>query len=426
MSLFAPLLIVAALIGTTGGLFPQRGETLPYIDISTSPNGIVLLPDNVPLVFRDVFVRYTKVVAPNSKPIHILAQDGWSEARILKARNVLEHILTDVPGTRYGADKSIVANTMADNRATLTLFNTEPDMREAFRGPLRRVDLGMQDLRANESPVEGHEDYMAHRTRDASFEEVLHMVHDYGIKPALPQMQLDLIRITDVAMERGLWQGRQDDLENEPNEYVAAIYDNYLDLWTVPPTVYEGRPIETGRIPDGTSHFGIYGARGRTGLRNLDPEGLAILQEFFPPFLTYTPELPSEFTGAFSLQFDPDLRYTAKSQHLKDVTLTGDNDAGLIGNDWDNIFLGNAGDNMLRGNGGKDLLDGSTGTDTAIFAGNMADYEVIRDGNITRVIDKRAARDGADLLLNMERIAFADQVIDLRQRYRRLRINFYQ
>ena len=81
---------------------------------------------------------------------------------------------------------------------------------------------------------------------------------------------------------------------------------------------------------------------------------------------------------------------------------------------------------MLRGNGGKDLLDGSTGTDTAIFAGNMADYEVIRDGNITRVIDKRAARDGADLLLNMERIAFAAQVIDLTQRYRRLRINFYQ
>ena len=121
MSLFTPLLIVAAMIGTAGGLFPQRGETLPYIDISTSPNGIVLLPDNVPQVFRDAFVRYTKVVAPNSKPIHILAQDGWSEARILKARNVLKHILTDVPGTRYGADKSIVANTMADNRANIIL-----------------------------------------------------------------------------------------------------------------------------------------------------------------------------------------------------------------------------------------------------------------------------------------------------------------
>ncbi len=418
MRLMTPLLVAAVLWGAPGGPAGpagQGGETLPAIDISGSPNGIVLLPEDVPQVFRDVFVRYTKVVAPSGKPIHILAQDGWSEARILKARNVLEHILTDVPGTRYGADKSIVANTMADNRATLTLFNTEPDMREAFRGGLRRVDLGMQDLRANECPVEGHEDYMAHRTRDASFEEVLHMVHDYGIKPALPQMQLDLIRITAAAMERDLWQGRQNDLENEPNEYVAAIYDNYLDLWTVPPTVYEGRAIEAGRIPDGTSHFGIYGARGRAGLRELDPEGLAILQEFFSPFLTYTPELPPEFTGTFSLELDPSLRYTAKSQHLKNVTLTGGNDAGLTGNGWDNIFTGNDGDNTLRGNGGEDLIDGGAGTDTAVYAGNAADYEVVRDGDAARVIDKRVGRDGADVLLNVERLAFADRTIDLQR-----------
>ena len=34
------------------------------------------------------------------------------------------------------------------------------------------LDLAMQDLRANEAPFAGEEDYMAHRTRDASFEEV--------------------------------------------------------------------------------------------------------------------------------------------------------------------------------------------------------------------------------------------------------------
>ena len=409
------LILVAVYGGTAASAAAQRGATLPDIDISGSPNGIVLLPENVSQVFRDVFARYTKVVAPNGKPIHILAQDGWSEARILKARNVLEHILRDVPATRYGADKSVVANAMANNRATLTLFNSEPDMRVAFRGPLRRADLGMQDLRANECPIEGHEDYMAHSTRDASFEEVLHMVHDYGIKPALPQMQLDLIRITDAAIERDLWKSRQDDRENEPNEYVAAIYDNYLDLWTVPPTVYEGRPIEAGRIPDGTSHFGIYGARGRAGLRKLDSEGLAILQEFFPPFLTYTPELPPEFTGTFSIEFDPTLRYTAKSQHLKDVSLTGDRDADLTGNGWDNIFTGNDGDNTLRGNGGKDLLDGGAGVDTAVYAGTATDYEVVRHGDAVRVIDKRVARDGADVLVNIERLAFADRTIDLQE-----------
>ena len=145
------------------------------------------------------------------------------------------------------------------------------------------------------------------------------------------------------------------------------------------------------------------------------PKGWPSCRSSSPPFLTYTPELPPEFTGTFSLELDPSLRYTAKSQHLKDVTLTGANDAGLIGNGWDNIFTGNDGDNTLRGNGGKDLLDGGAGTDTAVYAGNAADYEVVRDGDAVRVIDKRVGRDGADVLLNVERLAFADRTIDLQE-----------
>jgi len=412
MPLVASLVLALTLLaGAAGPVGRQTTQPLPDIDTSASPNGVVVLPQSVSPVIRDVFVKYTKVVAPNGKPIHILAQDGWSDARIVKARNVLEHILRDVPGTKYGADKRIVANAMGDNRATLTLFRTEPDMRAAFRGPLREVELGMQDLRANEAPVEGHEDYMAHRTRDASYEEVLHMVHDYGIKPALPEMQEELRRITHAAMDRGLWRGNQDDLENEPNEYFAAIYDNYLDLWTVPPTVYEGRPIDAERIPAGTSHFGGYGALGRHGLRLSDPEGLAILQEFFPPFLTYTAELPAELEGTFSMQRDGALRYTAKSQHLKNATLTGDNHAGLVGNGWDNQLTGNDGDNTLRGNAGDDMLAGGSGTDTAVYEGNASDYDVVYDGATLRVTDRRVDRDGSDLLLNIEHIAFADRTV---------------
>jgi len=261
---------------------------LPDIDTSESPNGIVAIPDDAPAVFREVFAKYTKLIAPNGKPIHFLAQDGWSDARILKARNVMQHVLTDVPGSRYGADKSIVANAMADRRATMVLFNTEPELRDAFENTdLERADLSMQDLRANECPVEGHEDYMAHRTRDASFEEIIHLVHDYGIKPALPEMQ-DALRAIDAdATARGIWRGwPEDEVENHPNEYLGVIYDNYLDLWTVMPTLYEGRPIEAGDVPEGHTHFGAYGARGREAMRDTDPQGLAIVQEFFPPFLT--------------------------------------------------------------------------------------------------------------------------------------------
>ena len=62
--------------------------TLPEIDISASPDGIVPLPDDVPGVFKKYFVKYTKVVAPNGKPIHILAQDAWTDDQIKHGRNV--------------------------------------------------------------------------------------------------------------------------------------------------------------------------------------------------------------------------------------------------------------------------------------------------------------------------------------------------
>ena len=80
--------------------------TLPEIDTSTSASGIVALPDDVPQVFRDYFVKYTRVIAPNGKPIHILAQDGWTDDQIKHGRNVLQHLLTDFPGSLYGHDKN--------------------------------------------------------------------------------------------------------------------------------------------------------------------------------------------------------------------------------------------------------------------------------------------------------------------------------
>lgn len=408
-------LALLTLLGLSPRVQSAQQISLPEIDTSQSPNGIVDIPANAPAVFHDVFTRYTKLVAPNGKPIHFLAQDGWSDARILKARNVMQHVLTDVPGSRYGADKSVVANAMADRRATMVLFNTEPELREAFENTdLRRADLSMQDLRANESPVEGHEDYLAHRTRDASFEEIIHLVHDYGIKPALPEMQEALRAIDADATARGIWRGWPDDeVENHPNEYLGVIYDNYLDLWTVMPTLYEGRPIEAGDVPDGHTHFGAYGARGRAGMRDTDPRGLAIVQEFFPPFLTYNPELPADFTGTFSLTLDESARYTAKSQHLKDVTLTGGADSGLVGNGWDNSLTGNNGDNSLAGNGGNDLLDGGEGTDTAVYRGTSEEYEVVSSDGPVRVVDKRVDRDGVDVLISVERLQFADRTIEL-------------
>ena len=400
--------------GQEEGPASSQAVTLPEIDISASPNGIVLLPENVPSVFKDVFTKYTKILAPNGKPIHMLAQAGWTEDQIKKARNVLKFILTDYPGSAYGNDKTAIANAMADKRATMVFFNTEPDLRKALRGPLGRVtDLSMQDLRANENPAEGTNDYMNHITRDASFEEIWHLVHDYGIKATLPDMLAEMQEANDRAAEKG-WRAWPDDEPQEhPNEYVGVLIDNYYDLWTVRPKKYEGRDIGPEDVPEGKSHFGRYFANSRAKMKEQDPGGYILIQKFFPPYLTYTPELPESFEGTFSLKFDVSLVYTYKSQHLVNIALTGSNSANLTGNDYDNVLAGNAGDNILQGGAGNDQLDGGAGNDTAVFSGVFSEYRITKSGGKITVEDNEPQRDGIDILKNIETLKFSDKEVKL-------------
>ena len=393
---------------------PEGPDPIGDIDVSDAPRGIVPLPGRVDPRIKQWFGRYTRVMAPNGKPLHILAQDGWSDDQIVRVRKVLEHILTDVPGSKYGADKTEVKNEMSRRRATLVLFNTERDLHRALRGSFGELELGCQDLRANECPVEGGADYMRHDTRDAAFEEILHLVHDYGLRPALREYDKAIHRANVAARKADLWDAwPEDEPENHRNEYLAAVYDNYLDLWSVPPTKYEGNVLEEGDIPPGTSHFGHYRAGSRAALLEKDPQGYALVEAFLAPQLTYTPELPEDFRGTFSLQLDPKLRYTTKSHHLTNVTLTGKVPASLRGNDRNNRLQGNAGNNTLRGAGGDDHLQGGEGRDTAVFAGKRLDYTVQRGPGPVKIVDTVKDRDGTDVIEEIEVLRFADETVDL-------------
>lgn len=408
----ALLLAILSVIVSCENRGDSLDATLPDIDISGGPDGIVPLPDVAPAVFTDVFSKYTKVLASNGKPIHILAQSGWTDVQIKKARNVLRHLLTDFPGSAYGNDKSAVANAMAARNATMVLFNTEDDLDEAMRGPLGEVTaLSMQDLRANECPAEGTEDYMNHVTRDAAFEEIWHLIHDYGIKPTRPGMLAEMRRANDAAATRG-WKAWPDDEPQEhPNEYVGVLLDNYLDLWTVRPKKYEGRDITSDDVPPGTSHFGRYFANSRVEMKELDPAGYALVGKFFQPYLSYTPDLPEAFEGTFSIAFDESLAYTYKSQHLVNVRLTGLNDSNITGNAYDNHLVGNAGDNLLVGGQGDDHIEGGEGADTAVFSGVFSDYTITIEGERTVVSDSRAGRDGTDTLVKVEVLRFQDREV---------------
>lgn len=414
------VLVVGAFLIFMLGIFAYTQEkesqyvvTLPEIDISGSPNGIVPLPETVPSVFTAVFVKYTKVVAPNGKPIHLLAQADWTDDKLVKVRNILGHMLTNFPGSQYGSDKTKVANSMSDKKATMVLFNSSQASREAMSG-LRRgtTDLDMQSMWANEISAEGSDDYMSHITRDATYEEIWHLVHDTGVIPTLPKFQSEIEAAKDAAVEIG-WGPPNDDPSSWHSEYYAQQYDNYLDLWVVQLKVWEGRKLKPGEMPEGTAHWGQNQVNSRGELLELDPVGYQLIEKFFHPYLTYTPELPVDFEGTFSLAFNKALVYTYKSQHLKNVTLRGSNNADLIGNAYDNVLTCNAGDNVLTGGAGDDWLLGGAGNDTAVFVGVYEDYTITKSRKYLTVKDNRVNRDGTDTLIDIESLQFSDKIIAL-------------
>jgi hypothetical protein len=344
--------------------------------------------------------RYTTVEAPGGGLIYIYAQDQVSELQIRRVRSLLRFFLTDVPGSQFGSDKGAVASSMAEHGAVLVMPN---GAHEEGNEP----QLEAQPLYASETPVEGSTWYMTDDWdhRDAAFEEIFHLVHDLGIGTwvagALPEYQALLDAEAREAVEDGRWGIPIDpyveqwllELEAEGSlaqEYIASVIDSYYGLW--------GAWHES---PGGM--WGIYIAGTRDEVAALDPDGMALLEAFLPPYLSCEIRLDPGFEGTFSLEFDPDASYTHKSRYLTRVTLTGDRDSGLRGNDQDNTLRGNAGDN---------LLDGGAGEDVVVYCDAMSEYQVDVQGDTTVV----QGPDGRDTLQRIESVHFADQILDLQAR----------
>ena len=354
-----------------------------------------IIPSNLGKEYSANFNRYTKVVTPNGGKIHIVAQSNLTDEQIVRARSTLEHFLKNYPGSKYGNNKSELANKMAENGAILTLLNGQDDGNNP-------VELNGQALFENEIQVEGHpwyinQDYNNHR--DATYEEILHLVHDYGIgidghnsfPGAMPKYQSEIRQAQKNALSTNLWGIGADRWINEltdenslTQEYLAALIDSYYGLW--------------GGWTDSNTHgmWGIYVAKTRNEIFLEDPVGGEIMNnKFFHPYLTYNARIDSSFNGIFSLKFDSLKPYTNHSQYLKDITLLGNNDTSVYINQLDNNITGNK------------------GTNTVIFNGNSSEYIIdITDIEIS-VSDKVSDRDGINILKEIEKIKFTDQTIEL-------------
>jgi hypothetical protein len=85
----------------------------------------------------------------------------------------------------------------------------------------------------------------------------------------------------------------------------------------------------------------------------------------------------------------------------------------LLGNGLANRFFAQDGNDTITGAGGDDHIDGGLGVDTARFTGNLAQYTLTPEpSGMVTVVDKTAARDGTDKLFSVEKLHFADGVID--------------
>ena len=361
--------------------------------------GITAVPPELTSQFSSKlnFNRYTKVTAPNGKAIHIVVQNKLTDNQVIRARSVLEHYLTDYPGSKYGSDKSAVANKMADNNATLLLLNGSDD------GTNPAAELNGQPLYQNEIQVEGGNWYVSQNFdhRDATFEEILHMVHDTGIGVdqtprfigVLPNYQADIRSAQVSALTNKRWafssseSGWVTELTAENSlsqEYLASVIDSYYGLWG---------------SWKGSSEYGMWGlyvAKTRNEISAEDPLGAVLMGDFFQPTLTYNARIDKSFKGDFSLKLNVDKPYSHHSQYLKDVTLTGSSASNVIVNQLDNFITGNQAENRV------------------IFTGNSSEYRInVKANGITEIVDLVDSRDGRNTVKHIETLVFSDTTISL-------------
>lgn len=97
----------------------------------------------------------------------------------------------------------------------------------------------------------------------------------------------------------------------------------------------------------------------------------------------------------------------------KDQLMGGAGDDVLDGGLEDDTLNGGTGNDVLIGGRGDDIINGGEGIDVAQFSGSYADYHITKinnanGGSTFRVVDTRTGQDGADTLIDVEKISFSD------------------
>ena len=381
----------------------SAGITIPYISIDDSETGIVELPNSVDGMISSVFQKYTHLQLPDDIIIPILAQNEFSDQQILHVKKILKEYLKEVPFTIWGDNKTALINTLSMSNAFLMLLNDEGEYQNPGLQILFQNGAIGQDILSTKVLPEGTNHYMNSSKRDATFEEVLHFVHNYGIENSSPGMQAAIELAMSTAISNEYYFPSQDlSIEEHDNEYLALLMEVYFGFWA-------HDPDDNGFAGDNEYRF-----INREEMLIGDSLGSNIINQFLGDKWRYTPTLPESFSGLFSLRFDSTLAYTNRSQYLQNIILTGDNNVKIHGNNYNNRVFGNAGDNIFFGLGSDDYFNGGDGIDRLSLIGERSQYTVLdaADWNdyIMSIFDIVPDRDGTDTLIQVEQMEFNGEI----------------
>lgn len=296
---------------------------------------------------------------------------------------------------------------------------------EAIQDPNSGTPLWIrnsQDLYFSEMFLEGDCNYLtnfdeaqcgASRGRDASTEEILHIIQAQGISPTIRtkplQANIDAHakniydnKLPIWSPDKDTWdEWLEDDVDPDigttySHEYYASIVEAYYGLWRHKSAGLDG-----------------YSSVKREDISKNDSTGLIYLKEFIPEYHQYTARIQSagvksyydsktkEAVFKMHLSTDTDEKYTYKSQYLLNAQIVGDAQISLEGNDQDNILEGNSKDNVI---------DGKDGVDTYVVDGNSTNYTITSNSSRTIITGSNI---GTDQLINMEYIHFNDKKLKL-------------
>lgn len=214
-------------------------------------NSITALSKNLPAAFN----IFSKELDVNGVKIYAVSQ--VTDKQLNYVGNVLKDLLNK-DGT------GILAN-MVKNGAAMTMF-ANAEQRDSAAGQKvfeSAPNRMLQDLQADEIIPPG-----TATTRDATVEEVTHLIHNSGITAANPAAQKELDAATQKAIKAGLYHPEKITglpKQDYDDEYLAAGVEAYY-----------------GVTHKDNAAAGIYKPSNKNELKSMDPELFKIIEKLFP------------------------------------------------------------------------------------------------------------------------------------------------